>query len=231
MRSFIPFVLLSCLVPVPASAALTEYRIDPAQSWISIDTVAWTVDESAPPMVIDGTNFVLWKSVLTTEVFGLAGTFGLDRQESPYVPDLAHLWVSGAMLASDVPASVDFSLPTFLEASGSSLAYNNHPCFGFAFALPPDSQSSCIGGIQGESRSDSGVLEDGQLSLTGSREAGFQTPIFFSVYLPEGEVQDAALPETRSFNYALQASAVPEPATAALWLAGLAAVGVRKVRR
>jgi len=226
--SLFSFSLLAVSLVLPGTlhAASEQWVIDPERSFVRAYVPEWTSFD-------DGSSLgVLWTETYRQDAFSLSGSFEFEREDSLWDSSRARLTLVTSSVESDAPDHAAFDLPRFFAVQGEALAYDSHPCFDFDFYFEPSSSSSCSGGSIGLHRSDAGSVDGDTVSLSGVQSGLF--PLGFSFYLPRGTSPEAPPDVNRVeglFEYQLVAvSAVPEPATALLFLAGGAVLALRRGR-
>ncbi len=222
--------------PLQRPSHTDRYVIDAGQSFVKAYVPVWekadgplvgSVGEAGAPT--DSYWVLNWR----LETYGLSGSFDLETVYSDWNRDRSQLRVvRQAEIVSDVPAHAGFALPAMFAKLGQSLTYIGNPCFDHDFTDPPGWTSSCSGWVAGPIRSDSGTQLGRTISIDGSIPAMapfFGLPEFSGPQPPDRPVVDQM---TGVFEYHLVAvSAVPEPQTYAMFLAGVLAVGIGAGRR
>lgn len=207
-----------CAQPVVALAA--TYSIDSSQSYVSIETPAW--QRGLPwGFILPGDQVTVegyeWLSVSETKQFGLAGWLAVTPSDTS---DSSQVELDTTFLVSSAPVAIGFQLPRFVSAdsSHSELRWNNS-CAGFSgWCLEPNRYEELVGSLSGDSLTIDGKSL-GFLSFSGSIFGGLEAPP-----IPEYSLAELG------YTYHIVAS-IPEPSSALMMTAGLAAILLRRVRR
>ena len=196
-----------------SAAAVTRYRTDPAQSFLSFDEAVWKHGAG-------DTWYTQWEE----RRIPLNLSFDVVVLDSPTGRPVKRLALSDVSLDPSVPASSPFTLPHMLSwyPGSGAVEWSDHPIYNDGFT---DSAFYCSCAFVGNLRYDSGTFDGSRLDVQGGigPRLSYASPALATTAgtdTPPPQLL-AQTPVSSAFSYRFVAYAVPEPETVQLLLVGL----------
>ena len=205
-----------------SAAAVTRYRTDPAQSFLSFDEAVWKHGAR-------DTWYTQWEE----RRIPLNLSFDVEVLDSAIGRPVKRLALLNVSLDPSVPASSPFSLPHMLSwyPGSSSVEWSDHPIYNDGFT---DSDFYCSCAFVGNVRYESGTFDGSRLDVQGG--IGPRLSYASAVLASTADTGTPPLqllaqtPVSSAFSYRFVAYAVPEAETVELLLIGLGLLAVARRR-
>lgn len=217
-------------VAAHADAAQT-FVIDSKNSFVQAYTPTW-VNAGPSSAGEGGQTSYNWNLEPKPILFGISGTFQVETSRNPDMPGHGWLTLGNLSLTTTVPSYAGFGLPTHHEFDQNGLLSEPqlaNPCSSAAGGNV-SIIFSCTTNVIFGNETQGGNYQGTEITLTGSK-----SPVIAWGPPQVGPNEPAPWTDlslvSDIYSYSIHASAVPEPATLALLLGGLAMTTVFRRRK